>query len=93
VGELGEKVDGGGGVTVESVESGQGVGVVVFAWSVLDDHVGLERGEVEGPAGLSVRQVTLREEVLEGMVVSVDGEALASFQVVSKLLDSVDDSE
>ena len=44
------------------------------------------------PAGLAAGLVTLGEEVLEAVVVGVEGEVLAAFKVVAEDFDSMNDS-
>jgi hypothetical protein len=67
--------------------------LVVRSTLVDDLHVRLEVSQLLGPAGLAAGQIPLGEEVLEGVMVGVDSEALAAFQVMSEDLDGVDDGE
>ena len=46
-----------------------------------------------GPAGLAARQVFLGEEVAEVVMVGLDGEVFAAFEVVAVDLDGVNDGE
>ena len=85
---------GGGGVDGnEGLETRESIGVVFRSFAVDDGHVGLKRREILGPASLAAGEVTLGEEVLERMVIGVESEGLATFQVVAENLDGVDDGE
>lgn len=86
--ELKEQGRGGGGVGWKG--TGEGVGLVVSSWAVGNGHVGLVCGEVLRPAGLATREVTLAEEVLDGVVVSDESEVLAALEVMAEYLDSMD---
>ena len=72
--------------------AGEGISLVLRAFAVSDGHVGLVGGEVLGPACLATGDVTLSEEVLGAVVVSVEGEVLAAFKVVTEDLDGVNGS-
>ena len=78
---------------MEKVETGEGIGSVGRSILVCNGHVGLEDGEVLGPTSLAATEVFLGEEEAEGLMIGVEGEVFASFQVVSEGLASVDDSK
>lgn len=67
--------------------------MVVFTPLVGNGHVGLEGSKILGPTGLAAGEITLGEEVAEGVVVSEEGKLLATFKVVAEDFDSMDNGE
>jgi hypothetical protein len=77
----------------QGAEARESIGLVGISRLVDDLHVGLKVGQFLRPASLAAGEVSLSHQVLEGVVVSEDGEVLASLKVVAEDLQSVDDGE
>ena len=67
--------------------------MVFLTTLVGNSHVGLESGKVLGPTSLAAGKVTLSKEVTEGVVVGVEGKLFATFKVMTKDFDSVNNGE
>ena len=58
--------------------------------AVNNGHVGLVSSKILGPTSLAAGEVTLAEEVLDGVVISDKSEVLAALKVMAEDLDGMD---
>ena len=61
--------------------------------AVNNGHVGLVSSKILGPTSLAAGEVTLAEEILDGVVIGDQSEVLAALKVMAENLDGVNSSK